>query len=137
MDKPLKVKTGDPFSGLGKDKKPSAVRYFALRLLRGPKAVAAKHQGYLVVKAFSGGDAKRQWFNHYGYSQRSHAFDLQAVELDRNHPSCKEAITAPHPAGQGLSMQQMMDQDFSAVQEEITKGPRAPLKAVVDEVVKT
>ncbi len=118
-----KVNSGDPFKGtLEKRVKPKP-RYFAVRKLRGP----GEHSGYLTIQAHDEADAKRQWFNKHGQAQRSHAFDLQAVELGINHPSVKEAIRAPHPSGQGgESVQDMMNQDFAQVQQAIGSGNPEP-----------
>lgn len=119
---------GDPFAGLGPDRPPAVKKVYAVRKLRGPARLEFKEK-YLVIKAPDEGDAKRQWFNYYGQAQRSHAFDLQVVELNPNHPAAKEAKEVPTPVGGGeMSLQELIDADYKDMGAELEAGgPRVPV----------
>lgn len=113
----IKPKDGNPFAGTGEDKRPAPLKPYACRKLRGP----GTHEGYDVFMAHDEADAKRQWFCHHGLALRTHAYDLQCQELDRNHPACKDAKIVTAPVDEGGSVEAMMKRDFIDVQQDIAR----------------
>lgn len=71
---------------------PIPKRAFAVRQQRGPD----RHDD-LVILAYDGCDAARQWFNYYGLADQTYRYQLLTVKVPEGHNAQKRAIECQHP----------------------------------------
>jgi hypothetical protein len=92
-------------------------KYYACRQVTGPKQCAD-----LCIRARSGVDAHRQFFNYYGLNEETHRYRLKVVEVPAGHALIDSAIECQSPRNpQELSLDEKAQQAADDV-ESLLKG---------------